>query len=55
MSYFAIVRMSDSGEFEIIDGYDDEETADIEMEKYCDRFPNAYIDVHEINTDPSRI
>ena len=51
MIYFAIVKMTDNGEHEILDGYDDIETADEMAEKYAERYPHAYIDVHEVNAN----
>ena len=44
IKYFAITRLDDDFNLEIIDGYDDEEMAEEMAERYSERYPNAVID-----------
>ena len=44
MNYYAIVRISEEGS-DILDGYDTYEAADEQLEGYCERYPNALIDI----------
>jgi hypothetical protein len=46
--YYAVTRLNDCFECEIIDGFDTEEDADNAAEKYSERFPNAVIDYHPV-------
>lgn len=48
MTYFGIVKIDDDGQPEIIDGYDDYDAADAVLDGYCERYPNAYIDIVEM-------
>jgi len=46
--YFAITRLDDDFNLEIIDGYDDEEMTEEMVERYSERFPHAVIDYHPV-------
>ena len=46
--YFAITRLDDDFNLEIIDGYEDEEMAEEMADRYSERFPNAVIDCHPV-------
>jgi hypothetical protein len=47
MAYFAIVLHTEDGP-EMLDGYDTYEAADEHLDAYCDRYPNAYVDIHPV-------
>jgi hypothetical protein len=47
MAYFAIVLHAEDGP-EMLDGYDTYEAADEHLDAYCDRYPNAYVDIHPV-------
>jgi len=51
MSYFAIVKIDDDGQPEIMDGYDNYDSADAVLDGYCERYPNSYIDIVEMAAD----
>lgn len=46
--YYAITRLDDSFNLEIIDGYDDKEMAEDMVDQYSERFPHAVIDYHPV-------
>lgn len=46
--YYAITKLDDECNLEIIDGYDDEEMAEYMADKYSERFPHAVIDYHPV-------
>ena len=48
MTYFAIVKIDDDGQPEIMDGYDDYDAADAVLDGYCERYPYACFDIVEM-------
>jgi len=44
MGYYAIVLISEEGS-EILDGYDTYEAADEQLDGYCERYPNGFVDI----------
>jgi hypothetical protein len=46
--YYAIVKFDDSGNHELLDGYDEYDLADAQLDYYCDKYPSAAVDIVEM-------
>ena len=42
---YTIARMSDDGNWEALESFETYSEADMNLDWYCDKYPNAYLDV----------